>query len=482
MKKNLIKKYIYNMSYQVLALLIPLVTTPYLARVLGPSGVGISAYTITIVTYFILFGSLGMSIYGQREIAYVQDDKEKKTAKFVELFALKTFFMIITIIIYFIFISNTEYEVYYKVLIFELVANVFDISWFFQGIENFKVTVIKNLIIKLLSLLCIFIFVKTSNDLNIYLLIYGGSTLIGNLTLWLHLKNELCKISLKNVKVFKNLKYVILFLIPQIANKLYAIIDKTMLGMMIPNIAETGYYEQSDKIVKIWITVITALGTVIMPRIANYFAKKDKEKINSLMVKSVRYVCFCAFPLIFGLIAIAPNIIPIYLGSGYEKSIILIQVLAPIILIIGLNNIIGNQYLLPTGQQKKYTIAVIIGTIVNFALNFILIRVLSSYGAAIATIISEIVVLLVEICFVKKQFNFKIMIRNSLNYIISSAVMFIVIFFLKNISSNLIVNCIVQFLAGLVTYLLMLTILKDEFFKYIVDRIKVFLNKKKLNG
>lgn len=472
MKKSLVKNYIYSMSYQVLAILIPFVTTPYLSRILKPEGVGISSYTISIITYFCLIGSLGISLYGQREIAYVQDNKVKRTEKFIELFLLKVCSMTIAIIVYCLFIRNQEYNIYFKILIFELTAYLLDISWFFQGIENFKVTVMKNLVVKIVSLICIFTFVKTENDVGTYLLIYGGSTFLGNLTLWLNIRKELCKVSIKNIHVFQSFLPVVLFLIPQIANKLYAIIDKTMLGIMVNNISETGFYEQADKIVKIWITVITALGMVIMPRIANYFAKKDKEKIKELMNKTFQYVYFCSIPLMFGLIAIAKNIIPLYLGEGFDKSIMMIQLLAPIILLIGLNNIIGNQYLLPTGQTKKYTIAVICGTCLNFVLNIFLIKYFAGFGAVVSTIISEFSVLLIELFFTRSQFSIRQILKLSFNYLIAGVIMFVVLIPLANITNSLIINCIFQVVIGCIVYFGILWLIKDKFLKEVIGKVK----------
>lgn len=481
MKKSLMKNYIYNSIYQIFAIIVPIITTPYLARVLGPKGIGISAYVISIATYFILFGTLGISLYGQKEVAYVQDDKYKKSKKFFELFLLKTFFTIITIFAYIIFLRNSEYRIYYNILIIEIIASIFDISWFFQGIENFKIIVFKNVIIKLVSLLLIFLFVKEQNDVSIYILIYALSTFIGNLSLWTSLKKEIVLVRFQELKIISNIKFIFLLFIPQVANRLYALIDKTMLGIMVSDIAETGFYEQSEKIVKIWITLITALGTVIMPRIANYYAKKNNKKINELVEKTLRYVFFCAFPMVFGLIAISNNIIPLYLGDGYTKSISLIQILSPIIIIIGLNNIIGNQYLIPTNQQKKYTYAVVSGCICNFVVNFILINKIGAYGASISTIISEIVVLGIEIYFTKNQFDYGKIFKSSKNYIISSVIMFMVAFALRNVTESMIINCLIQLISGFFLYILILILLNDSFFIEIVNKIKSAMLKNILN-
>ena len=172
-KKSVAKNYIYNLSYQILAIIIPLITTPYLSRILGAENIGIYSYTLSITTYFILFGSLGVAMYGQREIAYVQKNIKKRSITFCEIFIMRLITLFISLLIfYFTFCLNGQYATYYKILMLEIIANAIDISWFFQGLEEFKKTVIRNMIVKVISVICIFVFVKTSNDLNKYLYFY----------------------------------------------------------------------------------------------------------------------------------------------------------------------------------------------------------------------------------------------------------------------------------------------------------------------
>ena len=161
MKNSLAKNYIFNLIYQLLTVITPIITTPYVSRILGASNIGIYGYTFSIVTYFVLFGSLGIAMYGQREIAYAQNDKDKQTKVFWELVLIRIFTNIIALgIFYFFFCRNGEYSEYYTILIFELIANAVDVSWYFMGIEDFGKPVIRNIIVKLLGLVCIFIFVK----------------------------------------------------------------------------------------------------------------------------------------------------------------------------------------------------------------------------------------------------------------------------------------------------------------------------------
>ena len=199
MKKNNVRKnYIYNVMYQIVAIIIPIITTPYVSRVLGANNIGIYGYTVSISAYFILFGSLGISLYGQREIAYCQGDSKKYSKSFYEILLLRFIAMTISaILFYFIFVfKSNDYSIYFKILLVEIIANMFDISWFLQGLEEFKKTVVRNIIVRIISLVVIFLFVKSKSDLPIYFIIYVLSILIGNLSLWLYLPKYLKKIKM----------------------------------------------------------------------------------------------------------------------------------------------------------------------------------------------------------------------------------------------------------------------------------------------
>lgn len=313
MKTSITKNYIYNLTYQILVLIVPLITAPYVSRVLGAENIGIYSYTISIATYFILFGSLGVAQYGQRQIAYEQKKGKKLSKTFWEIVILRFITMAISMItFYFTFVNGEQYQVYYKILLLELLANCFDISWFFQGLEEFKKTVTKNIIVKLISVISIFVFVKNSNDLGIYFWIYVLSTLIGNLSLWIYLPRCLRKIKIKQLNIFQHVKQTIGLFIPQIAIQVYTILDKTMIGAIIPDKSEVGYYEQSQKIIKMLLTVVTSLGTVMLPRIASTFASGEKEKVTTYMKKSFNMVFLLAFPLMFGIIAVSKSFVPIF--------------------------------------------------------------------------------------------------------------------------------------------------------------------------
>jgi len=501
-KKSIAKNYIYNMVYQVLILILPLVTTPYLSRVLGAEGIGIYGYTYSIVTYFILFGSLGVAMYGQREIAYAQENIESRKKVFIEIVIFRIITIAIAIVAYyFFFMQGAEYQIYYRILLLELIAAAFDISWFFQGMEEFKRTVTRNVLVRICSVSLVFILVKTKEDLAKFTLIYSLADLIGNLSLWLYVPKYIKGVKVKNIDVIRHLPQILLLFIPQIANQIYKILDTTMIGALVENKSEVGFYEQGQKVIRLLLTIVTSLGIVMVPRMASTFASGDKEKIKEYMKMSFKFVFFLAFPIMFGIISISSAFVPVFFGNGYDKVIILINIISPIILLMGMGNVLGTQYLLPTKKQKEYTISVTVGVIFNFILNYILIKKYASIGASIATVLSELIVVGIQFQYVKKDIKFSNLISLAWKYFVSALIMFTVCFGIRfvlsinSINLSLIrfaneidmsktyfintISIIVQIIIGAITYFGMLVVLKDDYVFKFIDKIKSRLIKKK---
>jgi len=472
-KKSVVKNYMYNLIYQILILILPLVTTPYLSRVLGAEGVGIYSYTYAIVTYFILFGSLGIALYGQREIAYVQDNVKERKRVFFELITVRFITIAISVLIYYLFfIRGKQYQTYYLILLIELIAAGFDISWFFQGIEEFKKTVLRNVLVRIISVILVFTIVKTTTDLWKYILIYSLADFFGNILLWAYLPKYLKGGKVGKLKFKRHLIPLLMLFIPQVTNKIYNLLDTTMLGAIISNKTETGYYEQAQKVIRLLLTIVTSLGVVMVPRMANTFATGNKKKINNYIKKSFNFVFIISFPMMFGIATVANSFVPIFFGNGYDKVSILIKIFCPMLILMGIENVIGTQYLLPTKRQKEYTISVICGVVANLILNFILINLWSSIGASIATVVSQLVVDGIQIYFVRKDINWKPLIRLSVRYLVASSMMFLVCQIIKLIIKTGLLSLILQCGIGAIVYIGMLILFKDKFLNTIIDKIK----------
>jgi O-antigen/teichoic acid export membrane protein len=341
---------------------------------LQPEGVGLYSYASSIVSYFTLVAILGTATFGQRAISYAQKDIEERSRAFWEVFLLRLITSSITLVAYGIFIIFflKENQLIYIILALNIINIVFDVSWFFQGIEEFGKIAIRNVIIKILNIVAIYLFVKKDSDILKYALIMVGFTVLGNISLWVSLPKFLCKV--KGIKPFKDLKTVIELFIPTIAVQVYNILDKSMIGWFTDGYSENGYYEQAEKIAKMTLTVVTSLGTVITPRISRHFQEGEHDKIKYYLYKSFRFVWMSSIPIMFGLIIISNTFIPIFLGDGYEKCILLLDIFSLLVVFIGLNNIIAYQYLIPVGKQNIFTLMVTIGAIINFLLNIVLIR------------------------------------------------------------------------------------------------------------
>ena len=480
MGKSIRKNYVYNLLYQILVIIIPIITIPYVSRILGARNIGIYGYTLSISAYFILVGSLGVSLYGQREIAYLQGKKKKYSKKFWEIFLLRIITMAISsIIFYFCFVKGkNEYSIYYKILLLELFGNTLDISWFFQGLEEFGKTVSRNLIVKIISLISIFVFVKTKNDLYIYFIIYVASIIIGNLSLWLYMPQYLKKVDINSLNILRHLKPTIALFIPQAAIQIYTVLDRTMIGVIITDKAEVGYYTQGEKIIKLLLTIITAMGTVMLPRIASRFAEKNIRSIKIYLYKSFNLIFILAFPIMFGIISISKEFVPMFFGPGYEQVIPIMMILSPILIIIGMSNVIGVQYLLPTKRQKEFTISVICGAITNFIINLILISKYGAIGAAVSTLIAELIVTSVQIKFVKNDFKFREIIKMMKPYFMASLIMFVICYTISYCIDGAFNSVLVQIIVGGISYLTILYVYKDQFLLETTKSLLNYLNRK----
>lgn len=425
---KVVRNYLYNASYQVFILLVPLITTPYLARILGPIGVGINSYTNSIIQYFILFGSIGVNLYGNRQVAFIRDDKKKLTQTFYEIFFMRIVTIIIAYLAFMIFLLFVDRnQKYYWAQSLSIIAAAFDISWFFMGVENFAVTVLRNLVVKIITLICIFTLVKSYADLNTYILILSVSLLLGNLTLFPSLKRYIGSPRWQSLNLRRHFFPSVMLFVPQVATQVYLVLNKTMLGSMI-SFRAAGYFDQSDKMIKMVLAAVTATGTVMLPHVANAFANGQHEKTKQLLYKSFSFVTALSVPMTFGLMAVAPTFVPLFFTSKFNSVIPVIIIESVVILLIAWSNAIGTQYLLPTNQTKKYTTSVIIGAIVNLIVNIPLILLWGAVGASVATVISEATVTIYQLVVIRKQVNYHNLFLDTGKYLFAGLIMFVMVF------------------------------------------------------
>lgn len=342
-----------------------------------------------------------------------------------------------------------------------VLADFIDISWFYMGLEDFKRTVIRNTLVKIISTILIFAMVRTPDDLIIYILILSLSTLFADLTLWPPLKNLIIPVKFKFLNPWKHIVPIMVLFIPQIATQLYVQLNKTMLGIMDSTNA-SGFYQYSDNLIRMVLTIVTSVGTVMLPHVANNFSKGLIDKVNNLLYKSFDFVSLLAFPLSLGIAGISIKLAPLFYGKGFEQVGKAMFIESPIIIMIAWSNTLGTQYLIPTNKVKDYTNAVSLGAITNIVINIPLIHIWGLYGAMLSTTISETVVMLYEILKIGKQIRYKKLFANCFKYLLASSVMFGVVFYFNATLQMSFLSIIFEILIGIIVYLFILILLKPS--------------------
>ena len=462
---KVVKNYLYNAGYQIFLLIVPLITTPYIARVIGPSGVGINAYTNSIIQYFVLFGSIGINMYGNREIAFFRDNPKKMSQIFWEIELLRILAIVLAETAFFIFLNWTkQYHVYLLMQSLLITAAAFDISWFFMGLEDFRTTVLRNTIVKVASVILIFTFVKTAQDLAVYILIISGSQLLGNLSLWPFLRRHLVKISLRGFDLLQHLRPALVLFIPQIATQIYLVLNKTMLGK-ITGVTAAGFFDNSDKIIKMVLAVVTATGMVMLPRVAHTFAQGDKAQVNRYLYSSFDFVTAASVPMFLGLAAIAPKFAVWFFGAKFAATNTLIMLEAPAILMIAWSNVLGMQYLMPTNRNRDFTVSVTIGAIVNLILNVPLIMFWGAAGASVSTVFSEASVTGYQLFVVRHDIKMRQLFADLWKYILAGLVMFVVVLWLNINHPFNIMWLLLEVGSGVIIYVALVFVLRAKIIK-----------------
>lgn len=471
---RVVKNYLYNVGYQVLAIIVPLITSYYVSRVLSPDGVGANAFTNSIIQYFMLLANIGIGYYGNREIAYVRENRQAMAKTFWEIQIVKT---IMTILSYLAFITFMFFyqgnQLYMWAQSINLIAVAFDISWLYEGIEDFRRTVLRNTFVKIVSMVAIFVFIKSSSDVALYIAILATSTFLGNLTLWPHTFKMLSGVNLASLKPLRHFKPTIAMFIPQIATQLYVQLNRTMLGLMVDQKA-SGFYQYSDNLVKLILAFVTATGTVMLPHVANAFAKHDMKKVHEMLYKSFDFVSALAYPMMFGIAGVSLTLAPLYYSAKYAPIGPAMLIESIVILMIGWSNVIGTQYLLPVNRVKDFTTSVTIGAVVNIILNFPFISLWGLNGAMWATVLSEVAVTGYQLYVVRKDLDLSLMFQSSWKYLLASGVMFVAVFGMNTHLKASWLWLICEVAVGVVIYAGLVYFLKAP----IIDQAKNLISKK----
>lgn len=447
--------YIYSSAYQILNLLMPLATAPYLARVIGPSGVGIYSYTNVMAGYFAMFGLLGLTNYGSRTIAKCRDNQDKMNKTFSSLVILQVSLCLFVSILYtgYIITFVKDNLLISWLQIFVIFSSLINFTWFFWGIEEFKITVTRNFIVKIINFLCVFIFVRESEDLWKYTLIMAIGTFVGNLPLVFILKKYVKFVPVNIEDILKHLRPNLILFVPILSTSLYRTIAKLMLKWMA-EYAEVGYYENADKIINICLGFVTALGQVMMPK-ASYLMEIGKiDECNRLTKKTLKFVTLLSSAIAFGILAVAKDFVPLFFGEAFVKTTPVLMILAPCFMIIAWSNVIKTQILMAREKDSIYVGATILGVICNIILNCGFISMYQATGAAIATLITEIVVLIYIVIRIKTTFSIVDSLKQSMPYIIIGLIMLFSVKIFNIITPSGINGLIISIFIGGAIYIL----------------------------
>ena len=472
--------FVMSMAYQVLVVILPMITAPYVARVLGADKSGIYSFTASYQTYFSMFAALGTVSYGSREIARNRKDRPLRSKLFWEIELMTVLTSTISIIAFIAFIASRDrYQIYYIPQIMAILAVMFDISWFFTGIEEFRYIVTKNAVFKLLGAVMIFALVHKPEDLLIYIIILSASTMLGNMSMWIHMPRFLDSVDFRTLKIRRHLKETLVYFIPSVATSVYTVLDKTLIGEITRNEAENGCYDKVVQIINIMKALtFTALNSVLGARISFLFAEKKYDEIRRRIETSINYILFMGLAIGFGLAGVAPRFIPWFLGPGYDRSVMMLIMMSPIVVIIGVSNCLGSQYYTPSGKRAQSARFIIAGSVVNLILNLILIPRFWGYGAIAASLIAELTITILYITFAGESFHPFVLVRDGWKKLIAAALMFAAVRLIDPYFNSNFIALVCEVCLGGAIYIAVQFILRDTFMTgFCMDTVKRVLKR-----
>ena len=456
---KVIKNYLYNLSYQILTIILPIITVPYVTRIFTSEALGNYVFYNSIVSYFSLFAMLGIGVYGTKQIAAASD----VSSTFWNIYAIQLIASILAIFVYVIAIFSIPQMggVIPLIVGITLFAKMIDISWLFSGKEDFKKITIRNTVIRLIGVISIFTFVKSSDDLYLYVFLIVIFDFLGQFVMWVPAKKFIKRPSLNTKIMKKNLHPITLLFLPQVAISLYVVLDRTLLGLL-GSYSDVGIYEQGQKLISILLKVVSSLGVVMLPRVANLLSeRRDKEARNMVKFSFILYNLII-FPMIFGLIAVNEVFVKLFLGQNFQDVKYVLYVIVFNIMFVGWTNILGYQVLVVRNKNKEFMLSTTIPAFVSVAVNIAVIPFFGYIGASITSVVVEILVFAIQWYYSRNIINKNLLFNKDLAKIIcSSLVMFGAVMLCKmTLGLDGIIGLIIYLAVGGISYLGMIFLLK----------------------
>ena len=466
MGQSIKNNFLVNLSTTITGLLFPLITFPYASRILMADGIGQVQFFQSIIDYVSLCTALGIPLYAVREIARIRDNKELRSRTTIEILLLHAILTLVGYIVVFI-LAKTVAKIEIDASLFFLLSttlffNTIGVAWFYQAIEDFKYITLRSLFVRILSLVALFIFVKTKQDLFYYAGILVIGTVGNNIFNFFRLRKyiKLSKGEFKRLNLLRHLIPALKIFILNLVISIYVNLDSVMLGFL-KNEESVGYYAAATRLTKAILGIVSSLGAVLLPRFSNMITNGQKEEFQLLANKAASFTIALSLPMSVGLIFMAAPIIHIFCGNGFEPSILTLKLVAPIVLFIGLSGIIGMQILYPQGREKYVIISTMVGACINLLINYLLIPQYGQYGAALGTVIAEFMVTVIMILLGRKYLPINILSKQNLHYLIGSIVISILLAFLFVFPLHEVNYLLIGILLSVIVYYAYLLMIKD---------------------
>ena len=452
--KSIKINFVYQTIYRVITILTPLITSPIISRALGAEKLGVFSASLAFVSFFRLFCLLGIEHYGCRSIATAQGERKKQASIFWNLYAIQVVAGTLSIVAYTIacFYLPGERIVISVLQGLWLVGALLDINWFFFGTEQFRLTVIRNIIIKIISLLLIVSFVKKPEDIYIYVIILGGDTVLTNIAIWPFLKRFI-SFERPRLSIMRgHIKPILVLFVPIFAMSVFHIMDKSMLDWLSTE-KNVGYYYTADKVISIPLSIITGLNTVMLPRVSNEYSKGKTAQVEKMLKSTTEITTFLACAIGFGLAAVAKPFVPWFFGKEYEVCVQLVYVFIPVFFVKSIGSLVRSQFMIPSGMDWQFTVSVCIGAATNLVFNYVLIRRYQAIGAVLGTLAAETVVTTMQLFFTRRRIRFVRYILAQIPYFIFGVFMLLTVKLVKEVlSGTVVIQLLCSILIGALVY------------------------------
>ncbi len=473
-QKSLTVNSIFYIGNQLLNILFPLFTGVYVARVLLPVNIGEVAYAQNIVQYFVIFSFLGLPTYGLREISRARSNHDQLNRVFSELFIINSCSTVFFLLLYIILILSTDVFrnsiSLYSIVGCSIALNFLNISWLYDGLEEFQIVATRNAIFKFLCVILLVVFVKTQEDYLWYAAIsvvgIAGNYLVNMLFATRHVS-----FTLKGLSFIRHIKPILYLVAVNLAIEIYTLVDVTMLGLM-REATNVAFYSYGSRMSKILLTIVNSFTMVIVPRMVLYYKEGKIDEYNLLLSKTFKLILLLSVPMMIGLQFVADDLVTLLYGQVYKNSALVLKILSSLLVISPIGYLLGSRVMLATDQESKMLISVSIGAIANLIGNYILIQKYAEFGAAVASVISEIIVMIVYVSYGRKHFSLSGVLPSLVKVLIASVGMTVALYYFYSLHISIFLKLSIELIVGVAFYFGILLALKETSVSELMETLK----------